>query len=505
MAVDSARHMSGEGVLYLADKNLNDLLWSVDRTVRKVLDSQEIQNLGADIADSLNRAGEDLKPLFDSFTGTKGPKSSNPPRSYRSQTARPPRERPAAGQSPWNVPHDRNSYNQYKNPRPMGWNQPFKNTNRINRNWASTGNAGYQNAYRGKIVKREPNWQRGGSIAMALFGGIGTAGGLMLTLGMLVSLLVGNYHPVVEGIGWTLVFGAITLVCSGFTIAGGVRLAGKNRMKKIWQFLKRRDFCKISEISQRFGLSDKKVVRTLEKMLDKKFLPEAYFDEEQTCLMLNDETYQRYLESKQARQEEERKQRQQEEDPQQAALAKMVQEGSDYIRRIREINNELPDPVISAKLDDLERVCQQIFAYVADHPDRLSAIRKFISYYLPTTLKLLEAYRKLERRNTGVESEQKTKEEILGALDNINLAFHNLLDDLMQNDYLDLSADISVLQSMLAQEGLVDEFAAPNQQAGKQTQDQAKAGSGLSTEQGPFDRIELNLDTAKEYEPELHL
>ena len=51
------------------DKNLNDLLWSVDRTVRKVLDSQEIQNLGNDIANSLNRAGEDLKPLFDSFTG----------------------------------------------------------------------------------------------------------------------------------------------------------------------------------------------------------------------------------------------------------------------------------------------------------------------------------------------------------------------------------------------------------------------------------------------------
>ena len=46
-------------------------------------------------------------------------------------------------------------------------------------------------------------------------------------------------------------------------------------MKKIWQFLKRRDFCKISEISQKLGLSDKKVVKTLEKMIDTKILSEG--------------------------------------------------------------------------------------------------------------------------------------------------------------------------------------------------------------------------------------
>ena len=95
----------------------------------------------------------------------------------------------------------------------------------------------------------------------------------------------------------------------------------------------------------------------------------------------------------------------------------------------------------------------------------------------------------------------------MGALDNILLAFHNLLDDLMENDYLDLSADISVLQSMLAQEGLVDEFSSPNQQNDKRMQEMAETySSGLSAEKDPFDRIELNLDKReKEYEPELHL
>ena len=374
------------------DKNLNDLLWSVDRTVRKVLDSQEIQNLGNDIANSLNRAGEDLKPLFDSFKGAGSQPSGHGEKAnkqYRQNTA-------------WSAPDYRNQYNKYKRAQPQGWNQPRNSTKSINRSWDSVGNAGYKAPYRGKIVKREPNWQRGGAIAMTMFGGIGCAGGLMLTLSMLMSVMLGNYHPAAAGLIWTLVFAVMTLAFLSLTVAGGVRLAGKNRMKKIWQFLRRRDFCKISEISQKVGLSDKKVVKILEKMLDTKILPEGYFDDEKTCLMLTDETYQRYLESQQARREEEERKRVQEEDPQQAALARMVQEGSDYIRRIREINNELPDPVISAKLDDLEKVCQQIFAYVADHPDKLPAIRKFMSYYLPTTLKLLEAYCKLEHRNTGV-------------------------------------------------------------------------------------------------------
>lgn len=486
------------------DKNLNDLLWSVDRTVRKVLDSQEIQNLGNDIANSLNRAGEDLKPLFDSFKG-----AGQQPSGHGGTANRPYRQNTASRNTSWNVPKYQGQYEKYNKTRPQspnGWNQPGYNTN-SNNSWDSVGNAGYKAPYRGKIVKREPNWQRGGAIAMTMFGGIGSAGGLMLTLSMLFSLLLGHYPSVMGGLVWTLIFGVMTLAFLSLTVAGGVRLAGKNRMKKIWQFLKRRDFCKISEISQKLGLSDKRVVKTLEKMLDTKILPEGHFDEDKTCLMLTDETYERYLESQQARREEEERKRRQEEDPQQAALAKMVQEGSDYIRRIREINNELPDPVISAKLDDLEKVCQQIFAYVADHPDKLPAIRKFMSYYLPTTLKLLEAYCKLERRNTGVESEQKTKEEILGALDNIILAFHNLLDDLMENDYLDLSADISVLQSMLAQEGLVDEFSSPSQQNDKRVQEMAETySSGLSAEQDPFDRIELNLDEReKEYEPELHL
>ena len=96
------------------------------------------------------------------------------------------------------------------------------------------------------------------------------------------------------------------------------------------------------------------------------------------------------------------------------------------------------------------------------HPEKLSDIRKFISYYLPTTLKLLEAYRELDRKQIETSEAVSTKAEIRRALDNIILAFENLYADLMKEDLMDLSADISVLETMLSREGLMDSPAAGN-------------------------------------------
>ncbi len=461
----------------MANRNLDNLLWSIDRTVRSVLNSQEVENLGRDIKSSLRRAGEEVKPFINNVEDAVFSTS------HRSQPGNSDWKRPPAGKK---------KYTDFVHRQAESWKSVYHDGN-----WKTPSPNRDNRGYRSKIVKREPKWRRGGSFFMAAFGYLGTAFFGFVSLGLLITLL--EYDFLGAYLAGTIASGILGVGCLAMGIAGSVRLAGKNRMRKVWQYLKGRDFCKISEICEYIGFNDKKVYKVLDKMIELKFLPEGHFDDTQTCLMLTDDIYTRYLESQQQRQEEEARKQQMQEDPQRAALAQMVQEGSQYIRRIREINNDLPDPVVSNKLDDLEKVCQQIFAYVADHPDKLSAIRKLMSYYLPTTLKLLEAYRKLVRQNTGVESEEKTEQEILSALDNINLAFYNLLDDLMENDYLDLSSDISVLQSMLAKEGLVDEFAAnENSMDNKSQPMSAKA---------PFDGVELNLnsDADKNYEPELHL
>ena len=471
--------------------------------MREVLDSQELKNLGAEIKDSFTRAGEDLRDSFSASQGPRPGRYSRRPPDFRQAPPPPPpgsgwTSGGMAGGSPGNPPggQPRGSWKTPGRPQ-MNWNRGWQNARQTfsqgwQKSWSQPVSEG---PYRGRVVAREPRWKRGGAAAAAILGWMGTAFGGFMLLGTGLAVLFDNVYNLGAMIGLMIGFTAFTAACASIGVAGTVKLSGKNRMRKIWLDVKGRDFCKLSEVAGRLKLEERKVLRAVEKMLALRLLPQGHLDETKTCLMLTDETYARYLESRQEKAEEEKREREAAEDPQKAALAKMMKEGSGYIRRMREINNDLPEEGISDKLDSLETVCQQIFAYVADHPGRLPAIRKFISYYLPTTMKLCEAYYKLDRQNTGAESEQKTMEEILSALDNIDLAFHNLLDDLMENEYLDLSADISVLQSMMAQEGLMDDFDLDGEPSAASGQTPPAAGKAP---QEPGKEPES-------YEPELHI
>ena len=77
-----------------------------------------------------------------------------------------------------------------------------------------------------------------------------------------------------------------------------------------------------------------------------------------------------------------------------------------------------------------------------------------MNYYMPTTWKLLDSYRSFEKEPIQSENIRKTKKEIEETLDTINNAFETLLNDLFQSTAWDISSDISVLETMLAQEGL---------------------------------------------------
>lgn len=175
--------------------------------------------------------------------------------------------------------------------------------------------------------------------------------------------------------------------------------------------------------------------------------------------MLTDGAYQLYQEAmaEHARRREEEELL--EKDPVRKQLKLAAAEGDEYIRRIRAINDSIPGGEISGKLCRLEEVCKRIFGHVESNPEKLGDIRKFMSYYLPTTLKLVEAYHGFYYEPVQGENIVAARQEIEETLDDINAAFEKLLDKLFQEDAMDISADISVLSTMLAQEGLLeDEF-----------------------------------------------
>ncbi len=135
-------------------------------------------------------------------------------------------------------------------------------------------------------------------------------------------------------------------------------------------------------------------------------------------------------------------------------IRKAIDEGRQYVQKIKNANIEIPGEEISLKLDRLEEVTGKIFDYVEAHPEKFPEIKKFTEYFLPTTLKLLDAYREFDYQPIRGENISSAKKEIEDTMDTINLAFENLLDDLFQDAAMDVSTDISVLETMLAQEGL---------------------------------------------------
>lgn len=147
--------------------------------------------------------------------------------------------------------------------------------------------------------------------------------------------------------------------------------------------------------------------------------------------------------------------------PQQAAgstgnaeLDAVLKQGQESVQRIRELNDEIPDFKLSAQLKQLELLTQKIFDYVRQHPENLKQIRQFLNYYLPTTIRLLEQYVVLQNQGlrTGNIDEGMTKIETM--LEKVIAAFQQQLDSLFENDVVDITAEIRVMEKMMASEGL---------------------------------------------------
>ena len=137
-------------------------------------------------------------------------------------------------------------------------------------------------------------------------------------------------------------------------------------------------------------------------------------------------------------------------------LDKMVSEGQGALEEMRRLNDSIQDAAISAQIDRLEQVSGKIFRQVQKDPTQLPQIRKFMSYYLPTTLKLLNAYDRMSGTGISGENIDTTLAKVEGMMRTIVAAFEKQLDSLYGAEALDISTDITVLENMMAREGLVD-------------------------------------------------
>ena len=289
-------------------------------------------------------------------------------------------------------------------------------------------------------------------ILLLVFGflGIGVLSACLLAFSIVALVSELKMAGIVLGVLAPLLLACIVMVICGFHLRGRV-----NRFRQYREKLRGCSFCPIDVLASAIGQTNRYVAKDLKKMIRLGMFPDGHIDDEETCLMLDYETYRQYLKAK----EDARRQQTEENKPAEAAensAGTMIAEGREALRQIRQANDAIPGEEISRKLTRLEEVATRIFAYVEQHPEKLPDIRKFMQYYLPTTLKLVRAYREFDAQPVEGGNIAAAKKDIRDALDTINNAFENLLRSLFQNDVLDVSTDITVLETMLAQEGLTD-------------------------------------------------
>ena len=242
----------------------------------------------------------------------------------------------------------------------------------------------------------------------------------------------------------------LLIVSAVFGTGGLLSLFARNTLAKRVKLRKRylkvvgeTKSIEIAAIARSIGRSESQVRRELEAMIDDGYFGEnAYLDMGLDALVLD------------------------------ADIARMAQEGAEEVvaapeipiseydrilRELRTLDEKIEDEEISDKIMRIGVTCARIFETVKDNPEKLPQLRRFMNYYLPTTLKLLRAYVTLEKQGIQGENIGAARENINRVLGTLADGFDRQLDQLFRTDVIDIGADIEVLESMLASDGLASE------------------------------------------------
>lgn len=306
-------------------------------------------------------------------------------------------------------------------------------------------------------------------VIMAASGGAGTVFiGIPALIAALDPLAVG-----VPGLGVTAALGVMT---AGFaTLLGfGVRnLRRASKLKALQRAVGQREAVTFDDLAARMQVSPKAALSTSRTLIKGGYLPEGRIDDENTTLMVTENAYHQYRQFQQsqrqtlaereaaeaARAAEAAARTAREQDiserltPEQRAF---VARGRDYVRQMDELNAAIDDAAVSERISAIQEVVGRILARAEEEPAVIAGLDRLTAYYLPTTVKLLDAYDRLEEEPIQGENISSSRSEIEHTLEVLHSAFEKLFDDTYQDLSLDVSADISVLHAMLAQEGLTE-------------------------------------------------
>lgn len=237
----------------------------------------------------------------------------------------------------------------------------------------------------------------------------------------------------------------------GFLSLGIVLLAtGSQRNKKAKRFRRylaligKRDSISISSLASAMPVSVQTACEDLQDMLDEGYISTGYLDMASGRLILSDDGLREEVPAEP------------EEAPEVEVEIEEEEERDDnaILAEIKQVNDSIADPDMNRKIERIGEITGKILDYQRKNPNRDGQLRSFLSYYLPTTLKILKAYSQMEAQGIEGENIRGAKQRIEGMMDKVVEGFEKQLDKLFQDDAMDITTDVEVLERMLDKDGL---------------------------------------------------
>lgn len=257
-----------------------------------------------------------------------------------------------------------------------------------------------------------------------------------------------------------LILTAIWFLWGAARIVKGVRdNQFLKRYKKYYQLIKYKRLILVDELADYAHVSNSMVFSDIKNAIRLKYIPQGYFNDDNTFLILSSDVYRDYLANRAAynhymKEKLEVYHRQTERPPE---IQAYLDEGRNYIDRIHQDNSLIKDKEISEQLDRMENTVSVIFNEFDINPENADELAMLLQYYLPTTEKLLQTYIQLSSPTYSTLTAYKAQKEIAVSIENANRAYERILDQIFKQKEIDISSDIEAMSSMMKQEGLLDD------------------------------------------------
>ena len=275
-----------------------------------------------------------------------------------------------------------------------------------------------------------------GSTPKTVFGWILVVFGLFVTMG-----------AVFDGAGIWSVLSTLCIALGGgsLVLSGMMGRRKEAKFRQCFAVSGDKGVVDLKKLAKTLGMKLEEADKLYSEMVDRGYYGERAYIDHERCLLVIDvedmrDVYRREDEAKKAGEATE-------------AESKMT-EYERYVERIRQADVDIEDEAMSEKIRRMQSLTASIFAEVQAHPEKRPLIDRFMTYYLPTTLKLLDSYARIEEQGVTGQNMAKAKADIERIADTLVEGYEKQLDRLYRAEAIDIAGDVSVIESMLRRDGL---------------------------------------------------